>query len=59
MGHKQILHDGHADILREQIDGQAGLRAPGQNLPPWDADRWAAHVDRLTAIAEDRAPDEA
>ena len=45
-------HAGHADILREQIDGQAGLRAPGNNLPPWDADRWAAHVDRLTAIAE-------
>lgn len=48
----EARHDGHADILREQIDGQAGLRAPGNNLPPWDADRWAAHVDRLTAIAE-------
>ena len=48
----EARHAGHADILREQIDGQAGLRAPGNNLPPWDADRWAAHVDRLTAIAE-------
>lgn len=48
----EARHAGHADILREQIDGQAGLRTPGHNLPPWDADRWAAHVDRLTAIAE-------
>ena len=48
----EARQSGHADILREQIDGQAGLRAPGNNLPPWDADRWAAHVDRLTAIAE-------
>ncbi|WP_145951265.1 DinB family protein [Micrococcus luteus] len=48
----EARHAGHADILRERIDGQAGLRAPGNNLPPWDADRWAAHVDRLTAIAE-------
>ena len=48
----EARHAGHADILREQIDGQAGLRAPGNNLPVWGADRWAAHVDRLTAIAE-------
>ena len=30
-------HAGHADILREGIDGQAGLRGPGDNLPGWDA----------------------
>lgn len=43
----------HADILREQIDGQAGLRAPGNNLPAWDDARRAAHVERLERIAAD------
>ena len=33
-------------------DNAPSLRASGSNLPPWDADRWAAHVDRLAAIAE-------
>jgi uncharacterized damage-inducible protein DinB len=42
-------HVGHADILREQIDGAAGVRARGTNLPELD---WPAYVARLTGLAE-------
>jgi hypothetical protein len=42
-------HAGHADILRETVDGFAGLRPDGTNLPE-DYD-WAAHVDRVEAVA--------
>jgi uncharacterized damage-inducible protein DinB len=45
---------GHADILREQIDGQVGLRAPGNNMPDWDELRWAEYVQRLEHIAAGR-----
>ena len=43
-------HAGHADILREQIDGTAGLNTANSNLP--DDTDWPAYVARLTAIAE-------
>jgi len=42
-------HAGHADILRESIDGAAGLRAGNSNLPDQD---WTAYVAKLTGIAE-------
>jgi hypothetical protein len=42
-------HAGHADILRELIDGQAGLNAANSNLPDVD---WPSYVERLTAIAD-------
>jgi hypothetical protein len=41
-------HAGHADILRELVDGQAGLNAANSNLPEID---WSAYVAKLTAIA--------
>ncbi|SMH50247.1 Protein of unknown function [Rathayibacter oskolensis] len=44
-------HAGHADILRELIDGQAGLRSPGDNLPAVPAEWWPDHVARLEAVA--------
>ncbi len=44
-------HAGHADLVREAIDGSAGLRADNDNLPEVDADWWAAHRDRLEQIA--------
>ena len=44
-------HAGHADIVRELIDGAAGLRANGSNLPPGDADWWAGYRDRLERAA--------
>jgi hypothetical protein len=48
-GHR---HLGHADILREQLDGAVGL-APGlSNLPDGDAAWWAGYRDRLQGIAE-------
>ena len=43
-------HAGHADILREQIDGSTGLLLQASNLPD-DMD-WPAYVARLAAIAE-------
>lgn len=51
-------HAGHADVVRELVDGQAGLRAGGSNLPGGDAAWWAAHRARLQAVA-DAAPGEA
>lgn len=44
-------HAGHADILRELLDGSAGLARGNTNLPGWDAAAWAAHVDRLRTLA--------
>ncbi|MDQ4492191.1 DinB family protein [Sinomonas sp. ASV486] len=41
-------HAGHADILRESIDGAAGLRAGTGNLPDLD---WPAYVQKLTELA--------
>ena len=43
-------HAGHADILREGIDGAAGLTPAFPNLP--DAAGWPSYVARVTAIAE-------
>lgn len=43
-------HAGHADIIREGIDGAAGLKVAAPNLPEVD---WAAYVARLTAVAEE------
>lgn len=42
-------HAGHADILREQVDGAVGMRRPGDNLPDID---WASYIDKLTALAD-------
>jgi hypothetical protein len=44
-------HAGHADILREQLDGSAGLRQDNPNLPEEGPDWWAAHLERLEGIA--------
>lgn len=44
-------HAGHADIVRELIDGGAGLRAEVSNLPAQDAAWWQAYHDRVEAAA--------
>ena len=44
-------HAGHADILREQIDGEAGLRAGMGNLPDVGPEWWSAYVSRVEAAA--------
>lgn len=52
-------HAGHADIVRELIDGSAGLRAGNDNLAPGDADWWENYRNRLEQVATevgDREP---
>jgi uncharacterized damage-inducible protein DinB len=44
-------HAGHADIVRELIDGAVGLDEPGDNLPDVDAEWWPAYVERLEEAA--------
>ncbi|MEC5183849.1 putative damage-inducible protein DinB [Cryobacterium sp. MP_3.1] len=44
-------HAGHADIVRELIDGAAGLRAGNENLPSGDADWWAGYRNRVEQAA--------
>jgi len=45
-------HAGHADLVRELVDGQAGHRAGNSNLPDGDAAWWSAYRDRLQAVAD-------
>ena len=47
-------HTGHADIVRELIDGAAGHRADNDNLAPGDQAWWAAYRDRLEQVALSR-----
>jgi hypothetical protein len=51
-------HAGHADIVRELIDGTAGLRAGVSNLPDVDAQWWASYRARLQEAAERFVADE-
>jgi uncharacterized damage-inducible protein DinB len=44
-------HAGHADIVRELIDGAAGLRADNDNLPELDQMSWSTYRDRLESVA--------
>jgi hypothetical protein len=44
-------HAGHADIVRELIDGSVGVRAEHSNLPDGDAAWWLAHRDRVEQAA--------
>lgn len=44
-------HAGHADILREGLDGAAGMRPGDPNVPGRDAGEWRAYVARLEAAA--------
>jgi uncharacterized damage-inducible protein DinB len=44
-------HAGHADIVRELIDGAAGVRPDNDNLPSTDVGWWATYRDRLESAA--------
>jgi uncharacterized damage-inducible protein DinB len=44
-------HVGHADIVRELIDGAAGLRPANSNLPPGDDSWWADYRHRVEDAA--------
>ncbi|MGH3095203.1 MAG: DinB family protein [Streptosporangiales bacterium] len=46
-------HAGQADIVRELIDGAAGLRADNDNLAPGDQAWWADYRDRLERVAKE------
>ena len=48
-------HAGHADIVRELIDGAAGLAADRSNLPPGDQASWQAYRDRVERAAQEAA----
>lgn len=49
-------HAGHADIVRELIDGAAGLREGNDNLAPGDRAWWEAYRERLERVAREAAP---
>ncbi|MEE2523522.1 DinB family protein [Pseudarthrobacter sp. J75] len=44
-------HLGHADILRELIDGGVGQGAADPNVTPRSAEDWAAHRERIESAA--------
>jgi uncharacterized damage-inducible protein DinB len=46
-------HAGQADIVRELIDGAAGLRSDNDNLPSSDPAWWEAYRARLEQAARD------
>lgn len=46
-------HAGHADILREMIDGQIGRRNGSTNVPNREEQWWADYVEKLRRTAEE------
>jgi uncharacterized damage-inducible protein DinB len=50
-------HAGHADIVRELIDGAAGLRDGNDNMPPADAAWWEDYRSRLERVAREAGND--
>jgi hypothetical protein len=46
-------HAGHADVVRELIDGTIGFRAGEEHLPPGDQAWWADFRARLERAALD------
>lgn len=46
-------HAGHADIVRELIDGAVGLRADNDNMAPGDDSWWSEYRDRLERVAHE------
>jgi uncharacterized damage-inducible protein DinB len=45
-------HAGHADIVRELIDGAVGLRPDNDNVPAADGDWWEQYRRGLELVAE-------
>jgi Protein of unknown function (DUF664) len=48
-------HAGHADVVRELVDGAAGLWAGNDNLPTGDRAWWEDYRARLQRVAEEAA----
>jgi uncharacterized damage-inducible protein DinB len=48
-------HAGHADIIRELVDGAAGLLADNDNMPTSDRNWWQHHRTKLEIAAKQAA----
>jgi uncharacterized damage-inducible protein DinB len=46
-------HAGHADIVRELIDGAVGLREGNDNMAPGDRAWWESYRSRLDRVAKE------
>jgi hypothetical protein len=46
-------HAGHADLVRELIDGEVGLRPDNSNLPDGDETWWQDYREQLEQIARE------
>ena len=46
-------HAGHADIVRELIDGAVGLREGNDNMPPGDQAWWESYRSQLERVARE------
>jgi hypothetical protein len=44
-------HAGHADVVRELVDGAVGLRPDRDNMPDRDSDWWKSYRERLEQAA--------
>ncbi len=49
-------HAGHADIVRELVDGTVGLRNGNDNMAPGDSAWWENHRNRLERVAQEADP---
>ena len=46
-------HGGHADVVRELIDGAVGLREGNDNMPPGDREWWENYRNRVEQVAKE------
>lgn len=46
-------HAGHADIVRELIDGRAGMRPAATNLPDGGDEWWTSYREKLQRVANE------
>jgi hypothetical protein len=56
MATETYRHAGHADIVREMIDGTVGLRQGNDNMAPGDESWWRSYCMRIEQAARDAAP---
>jgi len=52
-------HAGHADIIRELVDGAVGLAAERPNLPSGEKAWWTTYRERVERAAQEAAKDSA
>ncbi len=46
-------HAGHADVLREVIDGTTGYREGNENMPEFDREWWNSYRNKLEHAARE------